>query len=282
MQTDIKQTKVMENDFYFGEARIPYIPVHINNSEKPYHFHLDIGAGTTTIFSDLAKELRIEQDENMTKTARSAAGELQIPLATLTSLSVGSEVISDLKVAVANMKCSDAGGALGSDVGGALGHDFLKNYVLHVNYPKRTLNFVKGNVKKIGSSVDLEYFNDLPIISIKTKINDKGPYWFILDTGASGNIMTTSLAEELGIATDKTVGQAMSPSGLTPVKFAQVNKFETKFKTIFNMSFCTMNLDHFNNLGPQKIGGILGYPFLKDFELIIDYPNKKLSLLETK
>ncbi|MFX0063797.1 MAG: retroviral-like aspartic protease family protein [Candidatus Hermodarchaeota archaeon] len=277
MQKEVDQKNVKEMETCSNADLLPFILVRINNSEKVYEFHLDIGARKTTIFTTLAEELGIEVDKNLTQTCHSALSEMQIPTALIKSLSVGSEVLINLEVFVANMR--KAGYTLKAV--GALGYDFLKNYRVHVNFPKKTINFVKDDAKALESLINFNYFNDTHLVSIKANINDSGPYWFVLDTGASGNIMTASLAEKLNIASDEIIGEAVTCSGRSPLKLAQANKFETFFKTVYNMDFATMNLDHFNAKGLQKIGGILGHPFLKEFELVIDYPHQKLGLLKT-
>ncbi|MFX1253767.1 MAG: retroviral-like aspartic protease family protein [Promethearchaeota archaeon] len=277
MQKEIAQKEVKKMEPCSNADLLPFVLVRINNSKKMYEFHLDIGARKTTIFTVLAEELGIEVNKDLTKTGHSALSEMQVPTALVKSLSVGSDVLMDLEVFVANMR--KVGYPLKAV--GALGYDFLKNYRVHVNFPKTTINFIKDDANALESLIDFNYFNDTHLVSIEANINDSGPYWFVLDTGASGNIMTASLAEKLNIASDEIIGEAVTCSGRSSIKLARANKFETYFKTVHNMNFGTMNLDHFNIKGPQKIGGILGHPFLKEFELVIDYPNQKLGLLKT-
>ncbi|HUT80476.1 MAG TPA: retroviral-like aspartic protease family protein [Candidatus Bathyarchaeia archaeon] len=251
------------------------IPVRINNTEKIYNFHFDIGAKKTTIFPEVIEELGISLQGCKTHKALTAGGEIEIPLVALDSLSVGLETINNLEVIVANMKKGNAC----MKAFGALGHDFLQNYKIHLNISKEALTLTKTNEESSKALSFFEYFNNTHLVSIEAKINDKESYWFILDTGATGNILNSTLANELNLLTKETEAIALSPSGPIHIRETILSKFEVESKTVSNMLFHVMNLDHLNRNGPRKIGGIIGYPFLKDIELIIDYPNQQFGLI---
>ena len=252
------------------------IPVRINESKENYYFHLDTGAQITVIMRELANKLNIPINKEKAIKAKTAAGEIDIQLGFLESFTIGSISVSNLEVIISDMKKHDPN----IEIHGTIGHNFLMNYQVRINYPEATLELI-GKEDKLVESVDLNpivYFKNSNLILLETKINDKGPYWFILDTGASGNVFSASLINELKVTPRETDKKVFSPSGFIPVKEVTIKKLETKYNTLLDTDFMLIDLDHLNEEGDKKIAGILGYPFLKDFEVILDYPKQKIAL----
>lgn len=269
----------MDLDFELT-GNIPNLAVQLNNHEKTYRFHLDIGASTTTIFSKIIRELNLEIDKDIKKKAKSAKGEIELPLTTLKSLKIGTEEVINLQVAILDMK--EGNSQCIGEISGVIGHDVLKNYFVNVNYPKKTLSMLKNETVELNGFEEITYFNNTHLVSIEGTIDDSEPYWFVLDTGAGGNILNQSLAKKLQLSLEKMDGKALSPSGLIDIHMASIPRFETKFKKYHNFNVIIMDLDHFDPSGEKRFGGILGYPFLKDSELIIDYPNLRVAIQELK
>lgn len=253
------------------------LPVKINDSSKSYNFNLDTGAKMTAIFTELAKDLNVQIDKEKSYKAKTAVGELLIQIGYLKTFTIGSSTINNLEVIISDMKKANSN----VEIYGTIGHNFLKNYKVKINYPKKSFELIGKKINKEESDLmeKLVYFNDTNLVVIETMINDQGPYWFILDTGSSGNVFNASLVDELKLTPQETDKKALSPSGLIPVKEVTIEKLESKYKTQKNIQFVLINLDHFNKEGGKKMAGILGYPFLKDFEIIFDYPEQKMALL---
>ncbi|MBC7883213.1 MAG: aspartyl protease family protein [Anaerolineae bacterium] len=118
------------------------------------------------------------------------------------------------------------------------------------------------------------------LIIIKVRINGKGPYSFVLDTGASGNIIITSeLARSLEL---KKVGLPVIVTGLgdDTVTFSQadVAVVQVGDADLLNQRVTVGDL---SDLIPG-FDGILSYNFIKMFDLEIDYQNKTLKLSKFK
>src|SRR5262249_50234237 len=56
-------------------------------------------------------------------------------------------------------------------------------------------NPAKIELRTSEVSVPMHWFTKRPVVEVK--INDKGPYRFILDTGAQGSVLDQGLADEL-------------------------------------------------------------------------------------
>jgi predicted aspartyl protease len=124
----------------------------------------------------------------------------------------------------------------------------------------------------------------LPLIMVPTSVNGQGPFDFILDTGNAAGVpflLSQQLARRLGVKTAETpvpgtfavgggqakvfLGEAQSvglgdlTSGVTPVGVTEI-------------------LDNLSGRLGATLDGNIGYGFLKDFRLTIDYPRSLLKL----
>ena len=117
-----------------------------------------------------------------------------------------------------------------------------------------------------------------PIITVKGTINGKGPFNFIFDTGASITVIEKQTAEKLGLS-DKTLttrnalgaGGALVATTLT-VKSIKVDDVEAT-----DIQVGVMDLSNVAKCGCiRDFGGIIGYNFVKDYRVTIDYPKQEI------
>lgn len=107
-------------------------------------------------------------------------------------------------------------------------------------------------------------------VLVRAKINGKGPYNFILDTGAPALFVSPAICEKLGITANKQ-GWGKIPSfeieGRVPVADARA-RVETPFQ-----------LEGMNGLGlaGAELHGIIGYTVLAQFRLEFDFTRNKMS-----
>ena len=112
----------------------PLAPVHLNDT-GPYLFLLDTGASVCVVSPEVARML--ELPVGPTGVARGAASDIASRASALGRLSVGDTHTKDLKVTV--MDCSGVTENAGVQVDGYLGHDWLKRFVVTIDYPGSTL-----------------------------------------------------------------------------------------------------------------------------------------------
>jgi hypothetical protein len=107
-------------------------------------------------------------------------------------------------------------------------------------------------------------------VLVRAKINGKGPYNFILDTGAPALFISPAVCEKLGITANRQ-GWGKIPSfeieGRVPVKDARA-RVETPFQ-----------LEGMNGLGlaGAELHGIIGYTVLAQFRLEFDFTRNKMG-----
>ena len=117
-------------------------------------------------------------------------------------------------------------------------------------------------------------------MAIQVKINDKGPYRVIFDTGAPTNLINNKTAKDAGV-TDK---NAKAPAGLpfgAAMGAKTIKKFEVGDIKLEGMT--TMVMDHptvsaiAEAVGPVE--GLIGYPFFARYKMTIDYQKKEMTLV---
>jgi serine protease DegQ len=106
-------------------------------------------------------------------------------------------------------------------------------------------------------------------IMVRAKINGKGPFNFILDTGAPALFVSTKIGDKLGVKADKTGWSGFDRfeiEGGLVVKNAR-GRIETPFQ-----------LDGMNGLGlaGAELHGIIGYNILARYRMEIDFNRDKM------
>lgn len=126
--------------------------------------------------------------------------------------------------------------------------------------------------------VPIELANGL--IVLKVRVNSSRPLHFIFDTGASISVIDPQTAKALGLRAkgklnlDATGGSVQS--GLVgPVSLSVAGV------TVFKQTLATVDLDAAAPLFGYKIDGIIGYDFINNFVVEIDYAAGSMSLYET-
>jgi predicted aspartyl protease len=119
--------------------------------------------------------------------------------------------------------------------------------------------------------------SDKPIIMVKAKINSKGPFNFAIDTGACVTAISKQTAKKLGISQNPSIPKkghgccGNIDMSLVPVKSVQVNDVKVK-----NLQVALIDLSVISGGLGIEVEGIIGYSFMKDYRVIIDYPSRKI------
>ena len=113
-------------------------------------------------------------------------------------------------------------------------------------------------------------------MAVEVKINGKGPYRLIFDTGAPTNLINNKLAKEAGVLKKEDKG-AFSLFGMAGAKTIDTLEIgDVKMEKV-----PVMVLDHptvaaiSNALGP--IDGLVGFPFFARYKTTIDYQKKEMT-----
>jgi membrane-associated protease RseP (regulator of RpoE activity) len=116
---------------------------------------------------------------------------------------------------------------------------------------------------------------------VKVKLNGKGPYNLIFDTGAPSTLISPRIAKDAGLTKDIKDKPPIALFGM--MGSVQVKEFQVGDVKAENVS--AMILDHptvklfSDEYEPKygKIEGIVGFPFFAHFRMTVDYAAKEMT-----
>jgi Aspartyl protease len=117
------------------------------------------------------------------------------------------------------------------------------------------------------------------LIVIPVRINQKGPFDFMVDTGSQVTVIDSSLAVELGLKPQGKVG-LVSVASYAQASATVLDTLEAAPHTVEKPSAIVQDLGPIQAADP-RIRGVLGENFLAHFDILIDYAHKLLCLDET-
>ena len=212
---------------------------------------------------------------------RGAAGEMTLVKSRLPSLTVGQETLESVPVFVTDL--SFIGQAKSAQVDGALGHSFLRHFAITLNYAANTLTLARpvGGTERALIEREIPFQSahaENPLVVVPVFVNEKGPYDFALDTGASSTVISLELAAEFGLATERS-SQLTAGGGNGTVSRVQLSSLAVGAARQENLAAAAS--DFFTQLNAElgsKLQGIVGYDSLRHYRVTLDYPRAALNL----
>src|SRR5205085_1451483 len=263
-----------------GTQPLILVPVEVND-QGPFDFILDTGAGTSLLSVELADKLNVKVLGS--KQGQSAGGAVSVSLAKVDSFAVGEARLPDVDVGIVDLKHITA--TVGARIDGDLGYNFLKSFRVSIDYEKSQLRlddprrldvFNRGG----QTEVPLRLANPAkPLILVEVHANRKGPFQFAIDTGTSTTAITPQLAKQLGVS-GAPIGAGTTAGAHVAVTAGRVDSFMVGGAKIDDMT--VVIADFFGALSDAvgaKLDGIVGYNFLRNYKVVIDYPNERLTLI---
>ena len=127
-------------------------------------------------------------------------------------------------------------------------------------------------------SVPMERFDGWAIV--KALINGKGPYRFVIDTGAPGLLVDSRLKQEMELSAHPDLGgmgvqvRIASPGGQgRPASMHFIKSLKLGSNELLGLSVIATELP-----SPSDIAGVIGMGVFKDCLLTLDYPASKVTL----
>jgi Aspartyl protease len=117
------------------------------------------------------------------------------------------------------------------------------------------------------------------LVVIPVKINNAGPFDFMVDTGTQVTVVDPWLASELNLKPQGSVG-LVSVANYVQASVAEVDSLEAGSKEVIKPAVVVQDLGQIRAADP-RIRGVLGENFLTHFDLLIDYGHKLLCLDQT-
>lgn len=117
-----------------------------------------------------------------------------------------------------------------------------------------------------------------PLILVPVYVEGKGPYEFILDTGAYRCLLSPELSSSIGIRPESQQ-RATGVGGTIQISSAHVRSLTVGTARQENLEVAiTDELSRLGEAVQSKVDGVLGSNFLKDFRLTLDYRRGVVSL----
>jgi hypothetical protein len=118
------------------------------------------------------------------------------------------------------------------------------------------------------------------LLVIPVKINQSGPFEFMVDTGSQVTVIDPALARELHLKAQGTVG-LVSVASYANAAVTLLDTLEANFHSVERPYAIVQDLGKIQ-AADARIRGVLGENFLAHFDLLIDYAHKLLCLDETE
>jgi predicted aspartyl protease len=262
-----------------GAQPLILLPVQVNG-DGPFEFILDTGAGTSLLSSDLAKKLKIKIIS--TKEGQSAGGKISVSLAKVDSLAVGQAKLDDVDVGIVDL--THIGNTIGTKIDGDVGYNFLKHFRITIDYHDCEIRLDEPRrIQRLGRSSKAEVPMRLaslakPLLLVDVHANGHGPFQFAIDTGTSTTAIAPELAQQLGLKSSP-VGPLTTGGAQVNVTAGTLESFKVGRAGVDDL--VVVVADFFATLSQAvgaKLDGIVGYNFLRNFRVVMDYPSEKFRL----
>jgi hypothetical protein len=117
------------------------------------------------------------------------------------------------------------------------------------------------------------------LLVVPVKINNAGPFDFMVDTGSQLNVIDPALAARLGVKSLAKVG-LVATTNVFQASVVVLDSLETGSRRVAESLAAVQDLGPIQVADP-RIRGVLGENYLAHFDVLIDYPHQLLCLDET-
>lgn len=246
--------------------KIPYVPVFLNE-EGPFQFLFDTGCWAPRISFEVSDHLNLERtDRDLTR---------------LDTLRLSEVVFRDFDICVDDMSIMSKRGR--AQVDGITGFDLVKESIVIFDYRSHRFNMCKSdqfsNRESLSSNpLPLTIANRYPLTEVI--VNGNGPYHFLVDTGSMGTNVSTEIAEHLNLVMEREVTiRGSRPNDAQLVYESKVSKMEVGEAMVSDIKVLVKSCDANSAHAKTKVDGVIGYEFLKEFGVVMDYHLGELRLL---
>jgi hypothetical protein len=278
--------------FELSERGHIFLHVRVNNSE-PLWFILDSGSGDTVLNNRLVKKLnlRIEAEGE----AAGAGGEQAAVLTTGVSLDVSGVRLARQKIPAIDFERLEK--SIGREIDGMLGYDFIRRFVVEVNYDALTMKVHKATgyrYRGSGQVMPVTTEADHPHINLQVTLPGRDPLAgkVIVDGGAGGVTLEFSnsfvashkLLQSIQILETKSLAAI---GGTHTISYARGESIQLGRLQLTNPIIGFSQTPH-GSQNRANIAGLIGTKLLRRFTIIYDdqrhriifEPNQSFSIPE--
>ena len=265
------------------------IPIEVNGTTLT--FLLDTGVSSTIMFSlSEVDSLQLNNTETIKLRGLGKGGSISALKSKDNILKIGEAADYHHTVFVIFDKSLNLSTRMGIPIHGIVGYEFFKNLIVKTNYKLKKITFSKPDTYKPKKCKKCEVFNltfknkkaYLKMYASTSKNSDKKEEVFLLlDSGSSDAIWlfddTEFVKDPLFKSFDDFLGEGLSGSIFgkrSKLSSLEIGSFKFKnVKVAFPDKASLENIKMFD-----ERNGSIGGDLLKRFTIILDYPNRKISL----
>ena len=250
------------------------------NGKGPFPFVLDTGSGKTLVASQLATHLALNSVGSIT--AHGAGGRVSLSLAIAKSIAVGPVRVEGIEVGVTD-ELERIGAAVNDRIVGNIGFNFLSSLSFTLDYERRRLRWNLQPAAPLDGLLGIPFrlaHPNKPLILVEARLNGRGPYSLVVDTGASASVLAPRAAGELGI--ESAPGTAITGGGgSVQIRMGRLSSLSVGPSQIDDLPIIVGDfMTGLSQVVGVSLDGIIGFDFLRRHEVTIDYPNRRMLLEE--
>jgi hypothetical protein len=265
------QQAVIPFDLYKNQI---FVPMQVNGS-RPLWFILDTGANTAALDDTIAHELGLKPEGGG---ATQGVGSNDVQMKFLKNIKFGLPDLEFFDDEIITLDYRPNFAFQGRDTDGIFSYDFLKRFVVTIDYEKRLVIVtepdaaVQNHLVQNGAEVfPLTFQHDLPYVVAEITVPGNPPQktTFLVDVGSGDTVDWPKLGISKGKLLDTISGVGLGSNeqrGFTGRGTLRLGRFE--FKEI------PIHCCGGNELGNHLIGGEL----LKRFKVTLDFPHQRMVL----
>ena len=240
------------------------------NGRGPYEFAVDTGASQIVLSEKLAGDLGLTPVTSTIMHGVGGGGKIDTKLYSVKEMTIGDVKIKNVPVGTFNdpLVSQLADGIFSTAV--------LSDFILTVNYPGNQLEISRKRPAANPASEVLPawYFSNLLLVPVQVNGQHRGN--FIVDTGAVTTVISHNMAATLGV-------DEKTPGAKIDLGIAGVGGFEGVVLRVPNVTFKTaknsetfpqvvsINLKEMSKMIGTEVAGVIGFDFLDEYKLTLDY-----------
>lgn len=241
------------------------------NGKGPFKFIVDTASSVTVVGQEAAEAIGIPQNSNST-TSGCCSGKV----IAVGSVQVGGVSKSKVPVTLGNL--SQLSEETGTRLDGIIGSPFMQDYEVVIDYPHKELSFEEPR-EECRLPTEFRLFSNAGFIVVDTELNGKGPFNFLVDTGATRTIVTKQMGQTFGLH-EILRGEKRALSGFfagTTMILSKVKSIQVGEAKSTDVEVGVQDLQALSDGVREPLDGVLGYTFMKDYQVTINYPKRELS-----
>lgn len=254
------------------------VPVTVNNT-GPHPFVFDLGSSDVLLTKKFSASHNVRTFKY--KKGTGGSGVVKVGMGKIKSISVCGMLRANFEVGITDEVKRIFTSADLSEVVGILGYSFFKGKTVTISYPTKRFDICDppGDFGAMPPAIPFTLAAPAQaIVLVDVFLNSVGPFSFSVDTGATVTNISRSVAQQFNLK-ESSIHQIDMGGGHVSGSLVRMKEVKLGDKKVPNLNvFAVDYLNRLSEVLGKNIDGILGYDFLKHFEIVIDYSSHILLL----